>query len=116
MSNNIKTAKPASIKKTASQSNAPITRPPTVGAIIGATPIINMSVDSTSATCFFSNKSRTIAFEATMPAQPPKAIKNRAVTRISNFQLKAQIKDEKMNKVSPPISGRLLPNLSINGP
>ena len=47
--------------------------PPSVGAIMGETATTNIRVENTFALSFTSNKSLTIALEATIPTHPPNA-------------------------------------------
>ena len=71
----------ARIRKINRQPSAATTRPPTVGAMMGAMPKTIISMDSTRAISLPENRSRTTALLPAMPTQPPSARKNRRATR-----------------------------------
>ena len=68
--------------------------PPSEGAIIGETAITSIRVEKTLAFSLTSNKSLTIALDATMPTHPPKAWKNRNIIKVSTDIAVAQAKEE----------------------
>ena len=76
----------------------------------------NIKVENTLALSFTSNKSRTIALDATIPTQPPNAWKNLKRINISTETEVAQATEEIAYKLNPKYKGIFRPNLSSNGP
>ena len=83
---------------------------------MGETAITNIKVEKTLALSFTSNKSRTIALEATIPTQPPNAWKNLNRIKVSTDIAVAQANEEIAYKLKPKYKGILRPNLSNKGP
>ena len=90
--------------------------PPKLGAIIGDTAMTNIKVENTFALSFTSNKSRTIALDATMPTHPPSAWKKRNIIKVSTDIAVAHANDEIAYNAKPKYKGVLRPYLSNNGP
>ena len=91
-------------------------KPPNVGAIMGETATTNISVENTFALSLTSNKSLTIALEATIPTHPPNAWKNLKIIRVSTDIAVAQAIEEIVYKPKPKYKGVLRPYFSNNGP
>ena len=84
--------------------------------MIGETAMTNIKVENTLALSLTSNKSRTIALDATMPTQPPSAWKNLNNIKVSTDIAVAQVNEEIAYKLNPKYKGFFRPNRSNKGP
>ena len=70
------------------QQNCATMYPPSVGARMGAIPMISISMENIRAVSSGGNKSRTMALLVIMPMQPPRAINTRIAIKTSILGVK----------------------------
>ncbi|MNP11813.1 hypothetical protein D3C76_1040190 [compost metagenome] len=108
--------KPVSARKIDCQPVVLTSKPPSIGARIGANPITSINCEKTFAEPTASHLSLTTALEITIPAQPPSAWMNRAPISHSRLGAYAHANEAAVNSPTPISNGMRRPNRSATGP
>src|SRR5271166_498371 len=83
------------------QEHQPTITAPSIGAVMGATPITSMSLENNFSAWGPSARSRTMARGMTVPAEAPSALRKRNTTSEPTLQLSQQPMEAKVYSTSP---------------